>query len=97
MGLFHTPSKHFDRNKHACKGLLDRTIKMKSNSLLRLQAAHEKVANLVMINQAFLPIFVRLEAKLAAELARSNGDAVAFARAAAVAHGMSKPTTNMVE
>lgn len=57
---------------------------MSKSKLTRLRAAHSKVAQLVVADLAYLPIFQRLEAELAAEEARESKDAVAYARAALV-------------
>lgn len=58
---------------------------MSKSRLERLRAAHGKVAQLVVMDIVYLPIFSRLEAELAAEEARQTHDHVAFARAALAA------------
>lgn len=50
----------------------------------RLQAAYAKVAILVIHDQIYLPIFLRLEAEIAA--AETTGDAIGRARAIAGLH-----------
>lgn len=57
---------------------------MSKSKLTRLRAAHSKVAQFVVTDLAYLPIFQRLEAELAAEEARASSDSVAYARAALV-------------
>jgi len=58
---------------------------MAKSKLDRLRASHATVAKLVVMDFAYLPIFQRLEAELAAEEARLAGDAIAYARALLVA------------
>ena len=58
---------------------------MSKSRLERLRAAHGKVAQLVVMDIVYLPIFSRLEAELAAEEARQMHDHVAYARAALAA------------
>lgn len=58
---------------------------MSRSRLERLRAAHGKVAQLVVLDIVYLPIFSRLEAELAAEEARQTHNHVAFARAALAA------------
>lgn len=55
---------------------------MSKSKLERLRAAHSKVAQLVVMDIVYLPIFSRLEAEFAAEEARQMHDHVAYARAA---------------
>ncbi len=69
-----------------------RVSAMSSAKLDRLRAAHAKVAQLVMMDIVYLPIFRRLEAELAAEEARTKNDAIAYARAAmAIQEQAAKP------
>jgi len=51
----------------------------------RLRKAHALVAQLVMEDLVYLPVFKRLEAELAAAEAKEQGDAIAYARAALIA------------
>lgn len=55
---------------------------MAVNHLERLRSAHAKVANLVLEDLIYLPIFERLDAELTAAVAKEQGDPVAYARAA---------------
>lgn len=48
----------------------------------RLRKAHAVVAQLVVEDLVYLPVFQRLDAELKAAEARASGDAVAYARAA---------------
>tara|TARA_R110000737_G_scaffold322678_1_gene335063 strand:+ start:3376 stop:3561 length:186 start_codon:yes stop_codon:yes gene_type:complete len=52
--------------------------------LERLSAAHHKVAQLVLIDPVYLPIFVRLEAEIVA--AQTSSNTIARARAVAANH-----------
>lgn len=54
---------------------------MAGSQLARLRAAHRKVAELVLQNSVYLPIFRRLDAALSVEEARLERDAVSYARA----------------
>lgn len=55
---------------------------MAKSKLQRLRTAHATVAKLVVDDLAYLPIFHRLDAELAAAEAKEKGDPIAYARAA---------------
>lgn len=62
---------------------------MAKSHLDRLRAAHAAVAQIVLMDHAYLSIFQRLEAELSAAEARAGGDAIAYARAAMIAQNLS--------
>ena len=66
---------------------------MAKSKLERLRAARGKVAQIVMMDLVYLPIFRRLEAELSAEEALNGQDAVAYARAALAAQNLTKPNS----
>lgn len=53
-------------------------------TLERLQAAHRKVAALVMLDHIYIPIFERLEHEI--KILENQGDAISRARAIAANH-----------
>lgn len=54
---------------------------MAKSQIDRLRSAHAAVAQIVLMDHAYLPIFQRLDAELSAAEARAGGDPIAFARA----------------
>jgi hypothetical protein len=64
---------------------LQKPILMPTSTLSRLRAAHAKVAQLVVADPVYAPIFMRLEVELAEAEAAERGDVLAQARAVVAA------------
>ena len=62
---------------------------MAKSQIDRLRAAHAAVAQIVLMDHAYLPIFQRLDTELSAAEARAGGDPIAYARALLKAHNLS--------